>query len=179
MKRFHVAVVLFLVGALGCSSVSINYDYDPDADFSSYRSYAWMKNTQTSQNSLMDKRIQDAADFYLGRAGLQKLPDAPELLVVHHVGTQDKVDVQSYGYAYGGSPYRRYGAYGAYGGGGVSVSQYTEGTLILDLIDAQTKQLVWRGTAQGTVEPGKSPDEIAAKLDSVFEKMFANYPPKG
>jgi hypothetical protein len=174
VNKLRIAVLLGAAFTLACSSLSINYDFDPDADFSSYRSYAWLEKTTPSQNSLMDKRIMKAADFYLARAGMSKLPDAPELYVVHHVGTQDKVDVTSYGYGYGGRAYRPYG-YG--GGGGVDVTQYTEGTLILDLIDASTKQLVWRGTAKDTVDPGKSPEAIQAKLDQVFEAMFQNYPP--
>jgi hypothetical protein len=174
LNKIRIAILVAAAFALACSSLSINYDFDPDADFSKYRSYAWLEKDTPSQNSLMDKRIRKAADFYLGRAGLSKLPDAPELYVVHHVGTEEKLDVTSYGYGYGGRAYRPYG-YG--GGGGVDVTQYTEGTLILDIIDATTKELIWRGTAKDTVDPGKSPEAIEAKLDQVFEAMFQNYPP--
>ena len=176
----HLSRLSLLIPALlliGCSSLEINYDYDQTADFNRYRSYKWLDRTTTSENSLMDKRIRAAADYYLGQKGLQKLPDAPELLAAHHVGAKDKVDVQSYGYGYGAG-YGRYGRYGRYGGAtNVSVTEYTEGTLIIDLIDAGTNQLVWRGTATDTVDPGKSPDEIEKKLDKVMEALFENYPP--
>jgi len=169
VNAFRISLVLFFAAALvACSSISTTYDFDPDADFSKYTSYAWMKK-DNSTNSLLDKRIEKAADYYLGRAGLKKVPDSPDLLVVSHFGTQEKTDVSSYGYGYG---------WGWRGGGGVDVYQYTEGTLVLDIVDAKTKQLVWRGTAESELDNNTSPNKIDAKLDTVMDALFQNYPPK-
>lgn len=50
------------------------------------------------------------------------------------------------------------------------------GTLILDMYDAQTKQLLWRGTSEDTLSD--KPQKNENKLDKAVEKMFKNFPPK-
>jgi hypothetical protein len=52
------------------------------------------------------------------------------------------------------------------------------GTLIVDLIDAQKKEMVWRGTATKTLDPSASPEEKQAHLNEAVQKMLENYPPK-
>ena len=76
--------------------------------------------------------------------------------MTYHVGAQDKVDVQSWGYGYGYGPGRYHGTWG--GGGGIETYNYTEGTLIIDIVDASSKQLVWRGTAQASSIPIHRPN---------------------
>ena len=59
-----------------------------------------------------------------------------------------------------------------------TVQQIPVGTLIVDLVDANQKELVWRGTATKTLDPGSSPEEKQKHLDEAVQKMFGNYPPK-
>lgn len=179
-RMIWLAVVALV---LSCSTLSIEYDYDVEAPFDQYVTYKWLPQGTRVQNqkkglvmpgTLLDKRIHRAADFHLDQAGLVKVEgdvDA-DLLVIYHLGTQDKVDVTYYGYSY--APY-----YWGHYGQGVRVDHYREGTLILDLIDASDKELVWRGIAQDTFEPGRnrSSDEIDHILDEVFYKLLLNYPP--
>ena len=73
-----------------------------------------------------------------------KRSKTPDFRVALHTGQQSKVRVTDYGYGYG---------VGRWGGGGLDVYQYQEGTLILDVVDAKTKKLMWRGTAIGVVNP--------------------------
>lgn len=91
--------------------------------------------------------------------------------MIYHLGTQEKIQATSYGYSY--YPYH----YG-YGGHRVDIYQYTEGTLILDLVDAQTEQLVWRGYATDTLEQNPSPEKVESRLDEAFHRMLSNYPPR-
>jgi len=81
------------------------------------------------------------------------------------------VQVTDMGYGYG------YG-YRGYGGSAIDVSTYTEGTLVVDIFDSKTKQLVWRGVARGAVEPGSSPEQQTARVNSVVAQMFQAYPPR-
>ena len=95
-----------------------------------------------------------------------------QCVIVFHTGIQDKVQVTDWGYGYG--PYR-----GWYGGGGVNTYQYQQGTLIIDFVDAESKQLVWRGTAEGVVGEGKTdPEKAQKKIDEIVGKMLKDYPPK-
>ena len=107
MKRMirHIPL-LAVVLAVGCSSMSFNHDWDRDADFPSYRTYAWIDqqtdpatgNAQTArvQNSLLVKRIRSAVDSELRNKGLSVNTDSPDLLLVYHTGLQDKVNVTDY-----------------------------------------------------------------------------------
>ena len=60
----------------------------------------------------------------------------------------------------------------------VTVTQYTEGTLIIDVIEARSMELVWRASATGTVDPNPNPEKIEKKVDDIVKKMFSKYPPK-
>ncbi|NUM77677.1 DUF4136 domain-containing protein [candidate division KSB1 bacterium] len=165
--------------ALGCSPVNIKHDYDADANFAALKTYSWMPaptnatgsvQAALQRNSLMDKRIKESVDRYLAVKGYATNTDRPDFLVLYHVGAQDKINVTDWGYGYG-----RYGRW--YGGRGVEVHQYQEGTLILDIIAAESRQLVWRGFAAGTIDPNASLETRKRKLDEVIAKVLAEFPP--
>jgi hypothetical protein len=170
--------------------MTINYDYDAQAEFDRYRTYAWMKNATGTRDGVkqhiptggpLDKRIRSAAARHLASKELEVSANDPDLLVIYHLGTQEKIQATSYGYSYyphysgwgGGYPY-----YSGYGGHRVDIYQYTEGTLILDLVDARTEQLVWRGYATDTLEQNPSPEKVESRLDEAFHRMLSNYPPR-
>jgi hypothetical protein len=182
MRNSLLIAVLGMAVLAGCSEYEIQHDYDVDSNFNAFKTYAWMPRTVTNasgsattaiqSNTLLDKRIEGAVDAQMQAKGFVPNQENPDLLVVHHVGLKDKVDVTDWGYTYAGS----------YWGGGlgrsVDVYQYTEGTLIVDLVNANNKQLVWRGSATGVVEPGRTPEQIEARVNDVVRRIFENYPPK-
>lgn len=165
----------------GCSQYDINYDYDVESDFATYRTYSWIPiainqgstnaTTAAQSNTLLDSRIRSAVNTNLAAKGFTKNDENPDILVVYHTGMQNKVEVTDYGYTYAGS-------YWGWAGNDVDVYNYTEGTLLVDLVDAKTKKLAWRGSASGVVEPGNSPEKITENINNVVEQIFANYPPK-
>jgi hypothetical protein len=182
MKNFARIGAIALAGLMiGCSSMSFNHDWDRDAGFQNYSTYAWMSQptatTSTSaqrartQNTLLEKRIHNSVDQVLREKGLTMTSDNPDLLLVYHTGLQDKVNVTDWGYRYSYD-------YWGWGGRDIDVYQYTEGTLIIDMIDANTKELVWRGSATGTVDPGASPEKTDAKIDKAVRGILESYPPK-
>jgi hypothetical protein len=71
------------------------------------------------------------------------------------------------GYYYGG-PYYRGGVYSYY---------YQEGTLVLDFIDAESKKLIWRGTAKAYLEKEQTPEELDKIVNEAVEKILMNFPP--
>ena len=183
MKSFLVMAMLGVVWLAGCSpSYDIKYDYDMDSNFSAFKTYKWIPReisnasggakTAVQSNTLLDQRIHRAVDTQMTAKGFTLTEENPDVMLVYHVGLANKVDVTDWGYTYAGS----------YWGGGmgrsVDVYQYTEGTLIVDLVNASTKQLAWRGSATGVVEPGRTPEQMEARLNDVAAQIFANYPPK-
>lgn len=173
--------VLALV--LGCSSVTIKHDYDKDANFAAYKTYAWLAvptdavgsvKSALERNSLLDKRIKESVDKQLAAKGYTTDANNPDFVMLYHTGAEDKINVTDWGYGYGaGYGYGRYG----YGGGGVDVQQYKEGTLILDVIDAKAKQLVWRGFATAALDPGAPMEKRERKLNDVITKVMVKFPP--
>jgi len=170
--------MIVFVGGCG-SSISTNYDYDVNAKFEDFRTYDWVAAPETTpgnanqaiqQNDLLDKRIRGAVDAQLAEKGLTRDTNSPDLLVVYHVGLQDKVQVTDWGYRY--SDY-----YWGYGGREIDVYNYTEGTLIIDLVDASTQQLVWRGAGQKAVDANRNPDKATQEINNVVGKIMSKYPP--
>lgn len=182
MKLYMVLAMLCVALLAGCSSYDIKYDYDMDSNFTAFKTYKWIPRTMTnasgsaetavSNNTLLDQRIHRAVDTQMTAKGFTATEENPDVMVVYHVGLADKVDVQDWGYTYAGS----------YWGGGmgrnVDVYQYTEGTLIVDLVNSNSKQLVWRGSATGVVDPTNSPEKMEQRVNDVVARIFDNYPPK-
>jgi hypothetical protein len=176
--RVLIPFVFIAVAFGGCGpSISVTQDYDKEADFTKLKSFAWMSvpNTAvgsvkaaTERNSLLDKRIKNAVNSELVTKGYEMNEASPDFVMMYHVGVDDKVNVTDWGYGYP-SPY--------WGGRNVSVYQYTQGTLILDIIDPSNKQLIWRGEAQGTVNPDASPEDREARLGRAVQELLASFPP--
>jgi hypothetical protein len=185
MKLVRLSTIILMVALIaGCGAgLELNHDYDQQLDFSQFKTFQWVdtaKSTGTQgNNSLIAGRVKNAVVNELTEKGLTENTSDPDVFVIYHVGTQDKVDITDYGYGYG---YGRYGGvyggpYGA-GGGGISTYNYTEGTLIVDIIDASTKQLAWRGSATGVLDENPSPEQVTNNINTAVAAILSQYPPK-
>lgn len=161
----------------GCATFDYTHDFDPGVDFKTYKTYMWMQVADpeqqhaTGMNELLEKRFVAAIDATLASKGFTKTETPPADFVVHFVGTTaEKVDFTSY--------YTGWGYYGWYGGTQVVAQPYTEGTLIIDVFDAQTKAMAWRGTATGAVNPAASPEEREARIQDVVAGVLQSFPPR-
>lgn len=177
MKRTLALLVGVVLAAAGCSTLSISTDYDKAADFSSYRTFTW-KDTGELKDSLWTKRIEGVFSDALAAKGLKKVDSGGDLWVAAHPRLSKETQINTYntGWGYG------YGWYG-YGGMGMATTTVTEipvGTLMIDLVDAKKKELVWRGVASDTLntDPNRTAEDREKKLREVAAQMFANYPPK-
>jgi hypothetical protein len=159
---FRVLCLPLLATIVGCATARVTSDWDRDANFAAYKTFAWAENPQMralQQNSLFDKRLRAAVDRQLAAKGLREVETGADVLVAYHAGISEKVDLQETG---------RFGR-------NLNVRQYREGTLVLDIVDGRSKQLVWRGSAAG--EMNRS-DGSAERLDKAVAKMLAEFPPK-
>ncbi len=166
-----VIALACLIASSTAQAQKVNADFDAKADFSRFKTYTWGKGTPSS-NPLMEERIHSGIEQQLAAKGFTKSDTAPDLVVVSHVTTQEGFDVNTYGYGYGAG--WRYGGMG--GMSTTQVNKYITGTLLVDLYELQTKQLVWRGTASDTASD--KPEKNAKKIAKGLEKMFKKYPPK-
>ena len=165
MKRyFFIILLLFGFVLMSCSSISVHTDYDQEANFSKYQTFKWMPNpgkrvSRVKQNSLLDKRIRRAVEHELEAKGYRFVQGGrTDALIVCHIGVRNKVDIDRYGYW----------------GRRVHVQRYKEGSIVLDIVDAKTKELIWRGVAQGTVHYLEGDPE---RVNEAVFKILEGYPP--
>jgi len=173
---WHWSAVILLLA--GCAAYTVRTDYDRDIDFSVYKTYDFvpeMRNNRArrttmrppAKDGLIQKRIEGAVDNGMTSKGFTKVENrTSDILIAFHTGVNDKVDVDRFGYHYG----RRWQSRG------VSVHHYKQGTLILDFIDRQTKELIWRGWATSVVDESSRSQE---KIDDAVAKILAEFPPSG
>jgi len=180
MKKMAVAALgVAVLLASGCSSVNTSFDYDNHADFSKLQTFAWMPRDVTTDgsvqaaemnNSLFDKRLKDAVNANLEAKGYSINTADPDFVISYHTGVQDKVSITNWGYTYG--PY--WGPYGQ----SLDVSQYTEGTLILDFVDNVSKNIIWRGTAQKALSGNPDPQRVEQNIRKTVDQLLAKFPPQ-
>ena len=178
MKTLAFVSAVFLTAC--SSSISYNYDWDRDEDLTKYSSYAWMETPETvpmdveaarRQNDLLDKRVKGAVSSQLGAKGHREDQTSPSFLIAYHVGSEDKVSVTDWGYRYGPGPWGYYGR-------DIDVRQYTEGTLVIDFVDASTKQLVWRGAATKAIDQNATQEQVDQVINEAVTGILRNWPPK-
>ena len=178
---FLLNVVLVVVG---CSSgPNIRSVYDDSADFGSFETYNFVDGIEPrsgNYQSFFSQYMVTAITIEMEKRGYTKSDD-PDLLVNFNALLQDKTKIttspstQPMGGYYG---YRgnRYGAWGGYGyGTDTHVSQYTEGTFNIDLVDAKKKQLVWEAVGVGRVTEKKMAN-LEEGVRNGVPNFFARYP---
>ena len=174
------SIVVVLLGALitACSSINVSSDFDRQANFASYKTYAFTKEAQELPiNDLNRKRVIDAVSKELAAKGFTQ-SDQPDVLIELVVATQEKqsaTTTSSPGYY--GSGYR-YGWGGGFSTTTINIENYTEGTLFVDMIDASKKQLVWQGRAVATLDPESKTERREARINDAVKQIFTKYPPK-
>ena len=170
MKVSRIISVCFpLLVALGCGpSVSVSHDYDRTASFAALRSYDWLP--QAPVETFFDARIKSAVDQQLATKGYTRQPGPVDFFVAYHVFARERLDIQDWGYGPG--------AGWGWGSRDIRVQNLTEGTLILDIVDAQTMRVVWRGYASGLLDPSASVDERDKRVNDAVAKLLAPFPSK-
>lgn len=164
----------------GCASgPSIFVNADPTANFAAYRTYNFevpLGTDKPGYSSLLSQYLRTATARELEARGYQR-SDTPDLLINFNVQTKDKIQTTTTpsGPAYGGYYGYRSGYYGVWNGYDTQVTQYTEGTLTVDVVDAARKQLAWDGTAVGRVRE-KDRQNLQPVIDDVITQIFAKYP---
>ena len=183
---FKLFTLISFASLWGCATV----DYDRSTDFSKYKTYAWMKSeTKVGDNpkynsDLINRNIKYAVETEFAKRGIEKTTKSQaDFLIGYHTYTEKKQQTTSH---YGGYPFMPYYGYGwgwrpwgmmPYGAwsNGLRNYTYTEGTLIIDVVDNQTKELVWRGAVEGDVD---NIARLQKKIQKGVEAIIKKYPAK-
>ena len=161
-----VTVLLLTAGTLIAQDV--RYNFMPRTDFSKYRTYKWVNIGGAHPDQIMDAEIKQSVDARLASRGLTKTDsDKADL----YIGYQTAVNQEMQWDAWGS---RSFGM----GMGSWTSSTIRVGTLVLDMYDPGTKQLVWTGRATKTIDSGSNHEKNMKNLDKAIAKLLKNYPPK-
>ena len=152
----------------------VKTDYDRSADFSQYKTYSWQK-VQTGDQLWVD-RIKEAVNTSLTAKGLTPVESGGDIAIVAIEMTKNQQTLNTFYDGFGGGwGWRRGGGFGGFGEATTTAENYKVGTLVVDLFEANTKTLLWRGSASDTLSD-KS-DKNIKNLDKGVQKMFDHFPP--
>jgi len=172
-------VMLAIVSVIGCSSINVNYDYDKTTDFSTIHTYAWGQPNRPddflANEPLLKKRIIQSVDNYLKDRGYRRDDSTgADVLVVILAGVKEKMQITNWGGSggYYRDPWRRSSYVGR-----TDVNYYTEGTLVIDIVDNAGKELIWRGMGTGILQKHSDQEKVQASVDKYVQKILDNFPP--
>ena len=165
---------MFFVFTGAAIAQDVSVDYDKAFDFKTLKTFAVKIGTSWG-NPLSEGRAVTAFENELAKKGWTKTdPETADALVMLHGATEQKKDVNTFYTGYSGWGY--YGWGGGMGSAHTSVHEYRVGTLVADIFDAKSKQLVFRGIGQDEISSKAEKNE--KKLKKAAEKMFKKFPPK-
>ena len=171
-------LLLLVMVATSCSSVRVTADYDKNAQFSQFKTFAFYKpGIDKAEISDLDKRrILRAIETELLAKGYTK-SENPDMLVSIFTKSQQRVDVYNNAWGYGGWGWGGFGPGWGWGWNQQpSVSTRTEGTLYIDFIDANKKELIWQGMGTGHLVT-KNMEKKEARIQEFVAKVMEKYPP--
>lgn len=184
LKPALAAAALVLLTA--CSAYTIRHDFDPTADFKGYRTFAWYaasrkaKGKAPDAHPLLDKRVRLSVEQQLQAKGFRLEAQAdPDFLVAYYPIYQTRRYRTQTTVAVGGRGFYRPWGYGV--GTRFSTSQtrsYREGTLVLEVVDQRSHELVWQGYAEGALTALDDPQEAQAQIDRAVRDLLDRFPPR-
>jgi len=187
MNKLYRLITLLATITLvtGCGSTTkIQSDYDPSVDFSQFKTYAYyspMGIENPNYSSLLGQMFRDAIDAQMLSRGYV-ISANPDLLINVSARLEDKTKVTTMSdpmmgggyYGYRDDMYDPWGGYGY--GTSTHVSQYTEGTVNVDMVDIDQKRMVWEGVAIGRINEKEKSGELRQDIMDGVAEMFTNYP---
>jgi hypothetical protein len=167
-NHLRVALVFAIVLTVGTAfAMDVKTDFDHHANFSAYKTFSWAK--VDTPDPLWNDRVKEAVDRALTAKGWTEVSSGGDVSIVAVGTTRQKPTLRTFYDGFDGW------LWSGFGGATTYVENYTEGSLIIDMFDTNTKKLIWRGSASDVLS-GK-PEKDEKKLEKVVSKMFEHFPP--
>ncbi|MHA7842609.1 MAG: DUF4136 domain-containing protein [Winogradskyella sp.] len=180
LKFTPILVLAILLSS--CSSVRVAADYDREANFEQYKTFAFFKpGIDKAEISDIDKRrILRAIEAELLAKGMTK-SENPDMLVSIFTKSTQRVDVYNNAWGFGGWGWGGFNRWGwgwgpGFGWGGNNVSTRTEGMLFIDFIDTDKKELFWQGSGTGYLVT-RNVEKKEARIKEFVAKTLEQFPP--
>ncbi len=136
-------------------------EYDHAVDFSRYKTWSWQAGVPASPEPVPDKAIREALARELAARGLSNVDSDATLLVRYHAARRTRIDLLPLDASSGAPP--------------TGIRYVETGSLVIDLLDAASGKVVWRGHAAGALRYG--PMEVTAQIDAAVAELLARFPP--
>lgn len=174
LQRIALALIGMAFGfASNVSAQQVKTDYDRSAYFAQYKTYSWEQVKTT--NPLDAERIKNAVNAALAAKGWTQVDSGGDVAIVALEITHNQQTLNTFYDGFGGGwGWRRLGG-GSLVESTTTIETYKVGTVVVDLFDAKTKQLIWRGNASDTLS--NNSDKNIKNLDKGVDKMFKHFPP--
>jgi hypothetical protein len=172
-KVMFVLIGVMFLFADRASAQQVKTDYDRSANFAQYKTYSW-EHVKT-KDSLDVDRIKNAVNTALAAKGWNQVDSSADVRIVAIEITRDQQTLNTFYDGFGGGwGWRRFGG-GGFGEATTTTETYKVGTVVVDLFDTKTKQLIWRGAASNTLSNNSGKN--IKNLDKGVDKMFKTFPP--
>jgi len=176
-QALMMGLLVLMLGACA-STPTANMDFDRAFDFSKVRNIAIQPINRTAASTVVISdmqvdRINQALTDELQRRGYQVVQDnaQADMLLTWHLITQERMDVRSYNTS------SRYNCWNCASSSNVRVSQFTQGTFIVDLIDPNALRSVWRSTWESRLRDQPDPERAEENRRAAATAIFAQFPP--
>jgi hypothetical protein len=165
-------LVIIALASFGC--VSVRATTAPGTNLAQYKTWAWADPADAAAAELraspVGQTIRDQVARDLKLRGMREdVPAAADFLVTFDYVTEPKLSRARLGYGWGYDA----GIYGGMSREAGSVHMYTQGTIIVDFLDARTRETIWRGTAVSEVDRPENPKlkKLANAVDKVMQRL--------
>src|ERR1700756_697833 len=168
-KTILLSVAMMMLASVVSVAQQVKTDYDRNANFNQYKTYSWA-NVKTKDPLLVD-RIKNAVNSSLTAKGLTQVDSGGDLSIVAMEITKNQQTLNTF-YDGGFGGWR----WGGFRDATTTTETYKVGTLVIDLFDTQSKELVFRGSSSDTLS--NNSDKNIKNLDKGVAKMFKHFPPE-
>lgn len=164
-------IAMTVLLASSAAAVEVKVDFDPTVDFSQFKTLSWMEGTP-AEDELLERKIHASIERELIPLGYKEAREDPDLLIVTHAAMDLEKEIKVSDFDY----WLEYGGWKRPMATSQETWQAGLGVLVVDILEAQEKRLIWRGVATGNV--AKNPEKRGKKLDETMARMFKKFPPK-
>jgi hypothetical protein len=156
--------------------MNVSSHVERDLDIAKYRTFDWgpadalpTGDARLDKDPFFKDHVQGAVEKSMTARGFEwAATGSPDLRIHYHANISERIDID-----------RLDSDRGYCGGEGCApaTTRYEAGTLVVDVIDARTNKLIWRGWAQNTVKGMlENQDTMARQIDEAVTRMFARFP---
>lgn len=170
-------ISVFALAITGCAS-NVVTDYDSGAAFSNYSSWSFAprKDKENDYVSLDGSRIRKAIEREMGKENLEQVAtEAADLFVAWQIVSEERLERSGSSFGFGMGFGR--GNFGWGIAAPAPIEMVEEGKLVIELVDTNTNQVVWRSASRRYLQESQSSESRQELIDEIVVDMFEEYPP--